>query len=291
MLKFFFWTLLLANAGLFAYHQGYLDQWVSERREPARVRQQVNADKLKVLPSGAASAAVPGAAAAASSAPAASSASAGMAASAVALADKKPESPACVEIGNFTEADAKRFETQFAPLALGQHLSRRTVQETASHLVFIPSQGSKDLAEKKTGELERLGVTDFFVIADEPNLRWAISLGIFRSADAAKARLVELNKQGVRSARIGLRNASNKVAFQLRDLDGAGRESVAKIRVGFSQIEERACGAGNGASATGSTATGGSTTSSTASGTKAPANAAGANPVPASATPGNTAFN
>ena len=38
------------------------------------------------------------------------------------------------------------------------------------------------------GELKSLGVTDYFVVADEGQFHWALSLGVFRSRDAAQRR-------------------------------------------------------------------------------------------------------
>lgn len=229
MLKFFFLLLLLANGGLFIYHQGYFAPRVTEKREP-----ELNIDKIKLLPASAAAkvASAPGAPAAV---PATETADVAAKVSAA------PEAPVCLEIGNFAEADAKRFEARLAPLGLGSRLSRRDIQTVSSHMVLIPPQGSKELAEKKAGELRRLGVADFFVIQDNSDLRWAISLGIFGSEDAAKTRLAALNKQGVRSARIAPRNGAPKVAFQLRDLEAATKEKLDQFKSEFAGVEEKAC--------------------------------------------------
>ncbi|MEC4722630.1 SPOR domain-containing protein [Noviherbaspirillum sp. CPCC 100848] len=48
MLKFFFFILLLANGGLLAYQQGYFETLFPSGREPARIKNQINADKLKL---------------------------------------------------------------------------------------------------------------------------------------------------------------------------------------------------------------------------------------------------
>lgn len=241
MLKFFFWLLLLTNGALFAYHQGYLDVWFAENREPGRVARQLNPDQIKLQPADGARkpAAGPGKPEASQPDTDVDALPAVVAVSAV--ADKKPEVLACTEFGNFSDADAKRFQTQLTPLALGTRLTRRTITENGSHLVYIPPQGSKENAEKKVGELRRLGVTDFFLIQDNSPMRWSISLGIFSTEAAAKARLAELSKQGVRTARLGARNASTKVAFQLREIDAATREKFDKIKTAYPQQEERSC--------------------------------------------------
>jgi len=50
VLKFIFWSLLAVNAALFAYGQGYLGHFSGNEREPQRLHNQLNADKLVIIP-------------------------------------------------------------------------------------------------------------------------------------------------------------------------------------------------------------------------------------------------
>lgn len=160
----------------------------------------------------------------------------------VALDAGKPVVLVCAEIGNFNAEDAKRFSAQLAPLALGPRVTQRQVQEVATHMVYIPPQGDKEAAEKKAGELRRLGVSDFFIIQDNSPLRWGISLGVFKMEEAARAHLANLNQKGVRTARIGQRTVSTHlVTFRLRDLDEESRNAVQKIKAGYARQEMRSC--------------------------------------------------
>lgn len=245
MLKFLFAILLLANGALFAYHQGHLAPWFAENREPSRQARQLNADKIQLLPRApslkeepAPTPAVEPAVVENDAAPAPDQA---VVAVAQAVNGSKPELIACTEVGNFSESDAQGFETRLASLALGPRLSRRAITEGGSHIVFMPPQGSKEGADKKVGELRRLGVTDFFVIQDNAEMRWAISLGVFRTEEAAKKRLAQLGQQGVRTARIGNHNAATRIAFQLRELDAAAKEQLEKIKADYPAQEIRAC--------------------------------------------------
>ncbi|WP_019142144.1 SPOR domain-containing protein [Noviherbaspirillum massiliense] len=227
MLKLLFWLLLLANAVLLAFQQGYLEAWIPSGHEPARMNNQFNADKIRQIPADAASKLV---------APPATPK----------VAEQKPlEKPpilACAEIGNFTADDAKRFEAQVAAVSDSLKLSQRSVQEAATHIVYMPSQGSKAGAEKKAEELRRLGIKDFYIIQDNSDLRWGISLGVFRHEEAARAQLASLAQKGVRSARIGERTVAVKtVAFQVRDLEPAAREALEKIKADFPKQEIRNC--------------------------------------------------
>jgi cell division protein FtsN len=235
MLKITFWLLLAVNAGLLAFQQGYLDELFPSTREPTRLSQQLNADKLKLLTSAEAPPAK-AAASAAASAPVASSTGAASAPAATASV------AACVEIGAFDDADAKRFETQLAPLALGERLTRRSVQESARYVVYIPPLGSKDAADRKAVELKRMGVEDFFVMQDDSALQWGISLGVFKSEEAARKQLAGLAQKGVRSARITAHGAGpTKTVFQLRSLDAAAQASVQGIMQGFPRQDTREC--------------------------------------------------
>lgn len=247
MLKFIFWSLLAVNAGLYAYGQGYLGHFSGSEREPARLQNQLNADKLAIIPASKAEAAV-----AALKAPAAEP-EAGAAAPAVEeparkTADKAPEKKeekiACVEIGNFVLADARRFEEKVAPLSLGDRQARINLPgtEVSSYIVYIPPQGNKDGAEKKAAELRALGVTNYFIMSDSQTMRWAISLGVFKSEAGAQTLLAELQKQGVHSARIAPRmSASKLLAFQFRGITAETKARLDKIRAGFADKESRSC--------------------------------------------------
>ena len=235
MLKLLFAMLLLGNAGLFAYQQGYLETLLPSGHEPARLGGQLNADKIKLIPASTATAAPPPSVSMTQEEPVLEPVLA-------AAAAKNKEALSCTEIGNFEPVDAKRFETRLAALSLGDRLSRRNAQEGARHMVYIPSQLDKEGAEKKAGELRRLGIKDFYVIQESGELHWGISLGIFKTEEAARAHLATLSQKGVRSARLGVHHgASNKVAFQMRLLDATAKSALDKIKTDFPGQEMRAC--------------------------------------------------
>lgn len=230
MLKFIFWSLLAVNGALFAYGQGYLGHFSGNEREPARLKNQLNADKLAVIP--------------AEKAAAAASASASTAASASASAKAGPQALACVEVGNFVIAEARRFEKLLEPLDLGDRQSRHNLPgtEVSSYIVFIPPQGSKEAADRKAGELRALGVTNYFVMSDSQTMRWAISLGVFKTEGAAQNQLAALVKQGVRSARVAPRMSGGKLlAFQFRDIDTDIKARLDELRGAFPNTETHAC--------------------------------------------------
>ena len=224
MLKLIFWSLLCINGLLLAYGQGYLGNFKGNEREPARMRNQVNADKLVLVSS--ASATAQAAAPKEEPAPAA------------------PEALACIEIGPFNAAEAKRFDTQLARLELGKRISTINVPSTeiTSHIVFIPSLGSKENADKKAAELKNMGVSNYFIMNDNSPMKWAISLGVFKSENAAKTLLAALNKQGVTSAKIvGRGTSATRLNYQLRDIDQDTRAKIEAIAEKFPSQDARSC--------------------------------------------------
>lgn len=235
MLKFVFWLLAAINLLVLAIGQGYLGSFRTETREPARLKNQLHAEKITLLTQAQATAPAEVATPAATAVPAAP---------APAPASATPQIYACTEVGNFVLADARKFEARLEPLALGERQSRRNVagQDISSYMVFIPPQGSKENADRKAGELKQLGVTNYFIMGEGSPQRWGISLGVFKSETSAQTHLASLNKQGVHSARVAPRYSSSKqLAYQFRDLDAATRARLAAITAQFEEQELRSC--------------------------------------------------
>jgi hypothetical protein len=124
--------------------------------------------------------------------------------------------------GSFTLADAPKAEQALQILSLGPRLSHRLTEELAGWWVFIPPQSNRQAAAKKAAEVKSLGVDELFVVNEEGPFRWAVSLGVFRTEDAAQARLKALRGRGVRSAQVGPRETMvPKVWLQVKGLDPA----------------------------------------------------------------------
>jgi len=230
MLKFVFWLLAAINLLVLAIGQGYLGSFRTETREPARLKNQLHAEKITLLTQAQATAPAEAATPAAAPAPAAPA--------------PAPQVFACTEVGNFVLADARKFEARLEPLELGERQSRRNVagQDISSYMVFIPPQGSKEGADRKAGELKQLGVTNYFIMGEGSPQRWGISLGVFKSETSAQSHLASLQKQGVHSARVAPRySASKQLAYQFRNLDAATRARLAEITKQFEEQELRSC--------------------------------------------------
>jgi hypothetical protein len=171
----------------------------------------------------------------------ASPAGAAVAASPAAAPSVAPAPAICMEWGSFTLADAPKAEKALEPLLLSGRIEQRRTEEKAGWWVFIPPQPNRPTALKKAAELKKLGVDDYFVVQDE-DFRWALSLGVFRTAEAARTRLLALRAQGVRSAQVGPREMMvPKVWLQMKGIDAATEARLKEIARQVDGSELRNC--------------------------------------------------
>ena len=252
MLKFLFWALVAANAGVLAYGQGYLGQPAGSEREPARVTRQLDPDKLVQLSAVDAKAAVDVAEAEAAAAAPVAAAPAPVPAPppvpapapAPASAPAAPSLVACVQTGPFNTSDARRFESRIAALNLGARETRIDVpfQDITSHLVYLPPAGGREGAQKRIADLKEHGVENFFIMQGDTPLRYAVSLGVFKTDGAAQKLVAELQKKGVRGVRVLPRGPQGtRPAYQYRGIEPAVRQRLAGIADNFSGGELRDC--------------------------------------------------
>jgi len=220
-MRLLFFILLLANGVFFAY--AWFGPGAQANGDAQLLSQQLNREKIRLLASGQ-----------------------------VGALTRKPEPPkvaaavpaVCLEWGALSGADVARAEQALEPLALGAKLTPRKQEDVAGFWVYVPPLASRQSATQKAAEFKRLGVDDYFVVPDDPKWRNAISLGIFKTEDAAKARLAALRAKGVRSAIVGARETQpGKTYFQVRDANPAMAAKLNELKQGFAGTEVRECGA------------------------------------------------
>jgi len=214
-MRLLFLIVVLANVAFFAWTRYYSPSQAAPDGAP--LARQVDPEKLKIVP--------PRELPPLSQKPAAA-----------------PSLARCLEWGSFALADYPRAEKALEPLALGSRLGQRRTEEAAGWWVFIPPQGSRQAALKKAGELKALDVEDYFIVQEEGEFRWALSLGVFRSEEAAQAHLAALREQGVRSAQVGSRDAVvPKVWLQVKGVDAALESRLKEIARQIEGSELRSC--------------------------------------------------
>lgn len=218
MLRFLFWSLLILNALLLSLNMGWLGKWSLDEREPLRLKAEKRADKLTVLSASATQDIVDAAAA------------------------KAIPPIACFEFAGMTLADSQQIEEKLKPLAFGARQTRSEIAEVATNMVYVPPLANQDAAEKKLALIKKLGLTDVSVVQDQSPLRWAISLGVFKTPEAAKAYLAQVQKKGVKEAKIAPRAVSaSKFVLRFADVSSTEKKALDQIQSSIANIAAHEC--------------------------------------------------
>lgn len=214
-MRVLFFLLILVNLMFYGWHAGYLGPTDVRGGEVERLTMQIAPEKIRILTP--------------------------EEARRITEAGKARQS-ACVEWGTFPAQEAEKASEALAALNLGSRLVTRTVEETAGWWVFLPPQGNKPNADKKVDELKRLGVTDFFIVQEDGSNKFAISLGVFRSEDAAKNYLAAVAAKGVKTARADQRETRvQKTIFRLNGLDETASAKFDALKKDFPGHDTRDC--------------------------------------------------
>ena len=196
MLRLAVIALLLANAGYYAYTQGWLRSAglvTPEQAEPQRLQQQIRPETLKVLRAqGATNNPTPPPAPAL--APAADTAASTPAPTTAAPADAGE----CLQAGVFDDKQAAALRTAAAALPAGSW-SLEPTPITGRWMIYMGRFDDQDTLDKKRAEL-RARKVDFDRAGG--TLEPGLSLGRFSTEEAAQRGLTALNAQGVRTARV-----------------------------------------------------------------------------------------
>jgi hypothetical protein len=202
--------LIAANLALFAFTR--LES--AATGESARIGEQVDADKIKILTPQQVAALGP--------------------AKVAALAD------VCAEWGPFSDAERTKALADLDSLQLGKLLTQRKVDVDSTFWVNVGPFSSKAAADKRVGELRGQGVTDTSAV-DAGRGQYVVSLGVFRTEQAARARVDALSKQGVAAAKVEprqqtysqtvlvVRDPREPVVARLKDLQSQYTGSDLKI--------------------------------------------------------------
>jgi hypothetical protein len=210
-----FFILALANVAFFAF--AWSDSGTVANGDARIIGQQLNPEKIRLL----------------------------MPEEASALT-RKPEPPkmttVCLEWGAFAGGDAARAGQALEPLGLGAKLTQRKQEDVAGFWVYIPPLASRQVATQKAAELKRLGVDEYFVMQDEPKWRNAISLGVFKTEEAAMSRRDAWRAKGVTNATFGARDMQlSKTYFQVRDANLTLAAKLSELKQGFAGTEVHEC--------------------------------------------------
>lgn len=153
----------------------------------------------------------------------------------------------CMEWGEFSGADLTRAGEALAAFQLGDKLGRREVEHNIGYWVYMPPQKDKAAVAQKILQLKARGVQEYFVVTEPGPWLNAISLGIFKTQEAAQGFLDSLRNKNVRSALVGERASKFKVVvFMLTGLDAPTVEQLTALQKDFpgSDLKPVACTSG-----------------------------------------------
>ena len=209
-----FFLLVLANLLFYAWHAGYLNPNPESAGEAVRLSQQISPDKIRIV--GATEAAK--------------------------LAKKTPKALACVDWGSFPPLEFERVQVLLAAMNPAPKFTARRVDESTGWWVFLPPQPNKPAAEKKGAELKQLGIIDFFVISEDGPNKLSISLGVFKTEEAARNYVDTLEKKGVKTARAAERETRvARSILQFREVDDTLKAKLTEIKKEFASQDLKDC--------------------------------------------------
>ena len=223
-MKWIFAILLVINILFFTVLQ--LNS--SHGREPMRGHEPVQADKIKLL---AEPQKAPVMALTTSESPAKSGDSVPV--------EAKPE--ICLEWSQFSGDTLKRVTQVLEKLQLGEKLIQHKAEKPGGYWVYVTPRKTLQEAQKKVDELKQMGVQESYVVREPSVMRYAISLGIFSTAEAAAKYLDQLRERGVKLAVSGPRTQEiNATVFQIKDSGESMTAQLTKLKLDFPGSELKA---------------------------------------------------
>ena len=233
-MKWLFGFLALASLSFFAFIQ-----WGSTSLEDSKTIQSqppLNAEKIKLLPTDISPI---------SFVSPISSVSAVMPVSSVSSVQPTVKiASTCIEWGNFPASDFTRVSTALSTLQLGNTLMQRQAEHTIGYWVYLPPMGNSAAVTQKIAQIKKLGLADYFVIQDEGKFKNAISLGVFKTVEAAHKFSESIIAKGLDSAKVGERTSKGVfTVFVLRDPSAEIMSKISTLQKSFpdSEIKAAAC--------------------------------------------------
>jgi hypothetical protein len=199
MLKWVALLLALANAGFYAWSQGWVGQGgdAAGDREPQRLQRQVNAQRVQVQP---------------------------LPPEGVAQAARR----FCAEAGPLADADVPAAEAALRDAGLEEgQWQRRNIDRPGTWLVYMGRLPDAELLARKQAELQRRGVA-FEPVRGMPDLEPGLALGRFNDPAQAEESLRALVQRGVRTARVVTVQPAQRMTILRADTLGADALKVLK---------------------------------------------------------------
>lgn len=262
MLRLVIVLLVIANAGYFAWTQGYLVPLglaPTEQAEPERLRAQIKPEALRLLngpKDTPAPATAPAAEPAPTTAPAVVDSASDIPAPTATVAEPAatsttvtvapvqapaPEAPAtaCWLAGGFSTAQADTLRAALTASELPRSSWQLVETRTGGRWVIYMGRYSEEQLDKKKAELKELGVSFRSL---PPPMGPGLALGTFSSEAAAEQGLQDVAKKGVRTARVAIERAEGSAwTLRLPAITDAQRATVAGLGAALAGKRLQAC--------------------------------------------------
>jgi hypothetical protein len=139
----------------------------------------------------------------------------------------------CIEWRGLTRGEIASAREDLKQLASQRILSFVELPTRTRHWVIFPPLPSAQAAAQKLQELSSLGLSDAFVVKDEP-WRHAISLGLYANAEAAARRVNEVETLGVFGTRVErIPKQDTDYYFVIKSQDQDTLKSLSGIRQAY----------------------------------------------------------
>lgn len=150
----------------------------------------------------------------------------------------KPEPLLCLEWGEFSGSELLKAKKVLSEFRLGEKLSQREVEYNTSYWVYMPPLKDRKAVIRKVREIKKLGITEYFAVNTPDKWANAISLGVFKTREAAENHLEHLKTKGIRTAIVGDRGIKlNATWFLLNGVDQEVRARLEARQKDFSGSE------------------------------------------------------
>jgi SPOR domain len=228
-MKKLFLALLLVNVALFGWLRGTHS---GTGREPGRLDQQIAAERIRVLTDVEVDQLEKRAREAKATAPAGP-------------IPRQPEATvACVEIGEFVnDVQLDRLRDKLAALKLTDRASEQTKERPGWYHVYLPEKTLPDV-EQRAEQLRTQGLQDLVIYKEGP-LHYSVGLGSFRDRDAARKLVAQLERRGVKGARVADSPATLRATrVVIRGADAASVQQLQDAQKDFPQQKLQPCPSG-----------------------------------------------
>ena len=215
MLRLAVLLLVLANAGYFAWSQGFLRDWgfaPAPTGEPQRLQQQIKPDAVRVLPASEARRAEP---------------------AAVAAVEGE-----CLLAGPMDDAQLAPVRQVLAAWPAGSW-TLEPAAPRADWLVYMGKYENVEQLARKKAELRQIGIA--FEVPGDAGLEPGLALGRYPAEADANAQLQVLAGRGVRSARVVQEHPVPAHLLKLPAVDERLRPRVDALRPVLHAIKLRPC--------------------------------------------------